>query len=82
MITDYDCWKIEEEPVTADAVVAHLHANADAAKKILAQVVPQIPTEPNDPEHRALDTALITDRKYWPPETVRKLGVILERFVK
>ena len=35
----------------------------------------------NYPEHRALDTALITDRKYWPPETLRKLGVIMERFV-
>jgi 5'-methylthioadenosine phosphorylase len=81
MITDYDCWKVEEEPVTADAVVAHLHANAEAARNILARVVPQIPTEPTYPEHRALDTALITDRKYWPPETVRKLGVILERFV-
>jgi 5'-methylthioadenosine phosphorylase len=81
MITDYDCWKVEEEPVTADAVVAHLHANADAARKVLALVVPQIPTEPNYPEHRALDSALITDRKYWPPETIQKLGVILERFV-
>lgn len=80
MITDYDCWKVEEEPVTADAVIAHLHANADAAKKILARVVPQIPTEPDFPEHRALDTALITDRKYWPAETLRKLGVIMERF--
>ena len=81
MITDYDCWKVEEEPVTADAVVAHLHANAEAARNILARVVPKIPKEPTFPEHRALDTALITDRKYWPPETVRKLGVILERFV-
>jgi len=80
MITDYDCWKIEEEPVTADAVVAHLHANAAAAKKILAHVVPRIPSEPDYPEHRALDAALITDRKYWPPETIKNLGVILERF--
>lgn len=80
MITDYDCWKVEEEPVTADAVVAHLHANADAAKRILAMVIPQIPTEPNYPEHRSLDSALITDRKWWPAETVKKLGVILERF--
>lgn len=82
MITDYDCWKVEEEPVTADAVVAHLHANASAAKQILARVVPQIPAEPAYPEHRALDTALITDRRFWPAETVRKLGVIMERFVE
>jgi len=82
MITDYDCWKVEEEPVTADAVVAHLHANAAAAKSILARIIPQIPTEPIYSEHRALDTALVTDRKIWPRETVEKLGVILERFVE
>ena len=81
MITDYDCWKVEEEPVTADAVIAHLHANADAAKRILARVILQIPAEPGYPEHRALDSALVTDRKLWPAETVKKLGVILERFV-
>ena len=43
MITDYDCWKVEEEAVTADAVIAHLMANADAAKQILAQVIPANP---------------------------------------
>lgn len=82
MITDYDCWKVEEEPVTAEAVIAHLTANAAAAKKILARVIPQIPTEPNYPEHRSLDTALVTDRQHWPAETVKKMGVILERFVE
>lgn len=81
MITDYDCWKIEEEPVTADAVIAHLLANAAAAKSILARVIPRIPTEPDYPEHRALDAALITDRKFWPPETVEKLRPILGRFL-
>ncbi len=80
MITDYDCWKVEEEPVTAEAVIAHLHANAEAAKRILARVIPQIPTEPGYPEHRALDHALVTPRELWPAETVQKLSVLLERF--
>ena len=31
MITDYDCWKVEETPVTAEAVMGHLHANVAAA---------------------------------------------------
>ena len=80
MITDYDCWKMEEEAVTADAVIAHLHANADAAKRILATVIPQIPTEPNWPEHTALNSALVTDRRLWPAATVEKLRPILARF--
>jgi 5'-methylthioadenosine phosphorylase len=79
MITDYDCWKVEEEPVTADIVVGHLLANADTARRLLLEVIPQIPTSPDWPEHRALDSALITDRKLWPATTVEKLGVILQR---
>src|SRR6266513_2384539 len=81
MITDYDCWKIEEEPVSAQIVISHLTANAETARKIIVDVIPQIATEPNWPEHLALDTALITDRKLWPEATVEKLKPILERFL-
>jgi len=81
MITDYDCWKIDEEHVTADAVIAHLTANAAAAKKVIARAIPHIPAEANWPEHRALDSALVTDRSIWPAETVAKLRPILGRFV-
>ncbi|MCE2694260.1 MAG: S-methyl-5'-thioadenosine phosphorylase [Verrucomicrobiaceae bacterium] len=81
LVTDYDCWKIEEEAVTAESVVGHLHANVAAAKAILAQVIPQIPTEPSWPEHRSLDTALMTDRKLWPEQTVEDLLPLLQRFV-
>jgi 5'-methylthioadenosine phosphorylase len=80
MITDYDCWKVEEEPVSAQTVFEHLIANAETAKKILVEAIPRIPAEPNWPEHRSLDTALVTDRKLWPAATREKLGVILGRF--
>jgi 5'-methylthioadenosine phosphorylase len=81
MITDYDCWKIEEEPVTAEAVVGHLHANARRAKQIIAQVVSRLPTEPNWPEHQALDTAIMTQRDLWPASTTNELLPILHRFL-
>lgn len=80
MITDYDCWKVEEEPVSAQTIFEHLIANAETAKKILAATIPRLPTEPNWPEHRALDSALVTDRKLWPAATREKLGAILGRF--
>ncbi len=80
MITDYDCWKVEEEAVSAQAVIGHLMANAETAKKILTEVIPQIPETPDWPEHRALDSALVTDRKLWPAETVERLRPILGRF--
>jgi 5'-methylthioadenosine phosphorylase len=80
MITDYDCWKVEEEPVSAQTVFEHLVANAETAKRVLAEAIPRIPVDPNWPEHRALDAALVTDRKLWPALTKEKLGAILGRF--
>ena len=80
MVTDYDCWRVDEEPVTARTVVEHLHANAEAAKAILAEVIPDMPRVPDWPEHRALDTALITAPALWPPKTYKNLEIILKRF--
>ena len=81
MITDYDCWKVEEEPVSVQTVLGHLIANAETARKVIVDVVPRIPTGPNWPEHLALDTALITEQKFWPQPTLEKLRPILERFL-
>src|SRR5256885_6326454 len=81
MITDYDAWKIEEEPVSADIVLSHLVANAETARRMIVDVTPRIPNEPNWPEHFALDQALVTERKLWPQATVDKLKPILARFV-
>ncbi|MEA3187464.1 MAG: 5-methylthioadenosine phosphorylase [Chthoniobacter sp.] len=81
MITDYDCWKTDEEPVTAQTVIAHLMANADAAKKIVASVIPGIPRVADWPEHSGLDHALVTDQALWPPATTQRLEPILRRFL-
>ncbi|HEU0208192.1 MAG TPA: S-methyl-5'-thioadenosine phosphorylase [Candidatus Udaeobacter sp.] len=81
MITDYDCWKVGEEPVSAETVLSHLAANAETARRLLIDVISRLPNEPNWPEHFALNTALVTDRRLWPGETIEKLRPILARFV-
>ncbi|HST31685.1 MAG TPA: S-methyl-5'-thioadenosine phosphorylase [Chthoniobacterales bacterium] len=81
MITDYDCWKEEEEPVSAKTVFGHLTANAEAAKRVLVEAIPRIPAEPTWIEHSALDAALTTERGLWPQSTITKLGPILSRFL-
>lgn len=81
MVTDYDCWKVEEDAVSAQTVIAHLMANAANAKKIIADAIGKIPQTPDWPEHSALDTALFTDRTLWPDQTVEKLRPILARFL-
>lgn len=80
MITDYDCWKIDEGAVTAEAVMGHLHANVAAAKAVIRRVIPRIPMVADWPEHRSLDGAIMTPRELWPQEQVAVLGKILQRF--
>ncbi len=79
-VTDYDCWKTDEEPVSVETVIGHLLANAETAKGILARVIPRLPTAADWPEHRALDTAIVTARDHWPEATKEKLALILGRF--
>lgn len=81
MVTDYDCWKTDEAHVTADTVMEHVAANAALAKAVIARVIPRVPLTPDWPEHRALDGALVTDRKLWPEKVAQSLRPLLERFL-
>jgi 5'-methylthioadenosine phosphorylase len=81
MITDYDCWKVEEEPVSAQTVLSYLLANAETAGRVIVNVIPRLPEQPNWPEHSALDSAFVTEPKLWPPATVDMRRPILGRFL-
>jgi 5'-methylthioadenosine phosphorylase len=81
MITDYDCWKVDEAHVTVEMVIANLLRNAATAKAIVARTIEQIPAEPDWPCHSALKNAIMTDRKLWPKKTIAELKPILARFL-
>lgn len=81
MITDYDCWKVDEAHVTVEMIVANLMRNAATAKAIVARAIPQIPAEPNWPCHSALQNAILTERKLWPKKTVTNLKPILAKYL-
>jgi 5'-methylthioadenosine phosphorylase len=81
MITDYDCWKVDEAHVTVEMVVANLMKNAGQAKAIIARVIPQIPAEPNWPCHDALRNAIMTEKKLWPTKTKTQLKPLLKKYL-
>jgi 5'-methylthioadenosine phosphorylase len=81
MITDYDCWKVDEAHVTVEMIIANLMKNAATAKAIVAQAIPQIPAEPNWPCHTALQNAIMTDRKLWPKKTIATLKPIIAKYL-
>ena len=81
MVTDYDCWKVDEAHVTVDMVIENLHRNAAQAKAILTDVVPRIPKSPDWPCHSALKNAIMTDRKFWPARTVKELRLLIAKYL-
>jgi 5'-methylthioadenosine phosphorylase len=81
MITDYDCWKVDEAHVTVEMIIANLMKNAAMAKAIIARAIPLIPAEPAWPCHAALKNAIMTDRKFWPKKTIAQLKPILAKYL-
>lgn len=81
MVTDYDCWKPDEAHVTVEMVIENLHRNAELAKAVVREAIPQIPAVPEWPCHRALDGAILTPRKKWPAATAKRLHPLLNRFL-
>lgn len=81
MVTDYDCWKEEEEAVSVEMVIGNLLANADHAKKLVAHVLPRLGIVPNEAKD-ALRGAIFTNPKVMPAATKRKLSAIIGKYVK
>lgn len=81
MVTDYDCWKEDEEPVGVEMVIANLTKNAGNARKIIRSAVGKIPKTPDWPSHTALKSAIMTPRELWPVETIRDLRPILQSYL-
>ena len=81
MSTDYDCWKVDEAHVTVEMVIANLQRNADQAKRLIAHVIPTIPTTPDWKCHRALKNAIMTERKLWPKKTIQELRPLLGKYL-
>jgi 5'-methylthioadenosine phosphorylase len=80
MITDYDCWKVDEAHVTVELVIANLMKNAAMAKAIVAKVIPQIPAAPNWACHQSLKDAIMTERKLWPARAKKALEPLLKEY--
>jgi 5'-methylthioadenosine phosphorylase len=81
MVTDYDCWKVDEEHVTVEMVIENLKKNAAQAKRIVMETIPLIPTAPNWACHEALKNAIMTPRRQWPAEAVKRLRPILAKYL-
>jgi len=71
----------DEAHVTVEMILQNLQKNAAQAQEIVVQTLPLIPNKPNWPCHHALQNAILTDKKVWPPKTKLALGPLLENYL-
>ena len=81
MITDYDCWKVDEAHVTVAMVIENLKRNAATAQQTIRHVLPLIPKAPSWPCHDALRNAIMTDPELWPAKTLKELAPLLKKYL-
>ena len=83
MVTDYDCWREEEEAVTVTNVLEVMARNSAIGRKAVVKLAENLSGTERTPSPDGIDTcldyALITAEAARNPETIHKLQVIAGR---
>jgi len=79
-VTDYDCWR--QSVVDIKEVLSNLFKNVDMAKKMIKAAVSKIPEKRHCFCASALKDAIVTDKKIVPVETMKKLELIIGKYLK
>lgn len=82
MVTDYDCWHVEEEPVTVEMIIANLQKNARMAQEIVRLAVQQLDPAADCGCRHALQNALMTAPVVMPLATRKKLALLIGKYLK
>ena len=81
-VTDYDVWHETEEAVTVEMVVRTLHSNLELARQSIVRLVGRLAEhKPTCACRRALETAIITDRRKIPLETLERLRPLVAKYL-
>ena len=81
MVTDYDCWHPDHDEVDVSMVVQTLMKNAANAQNMIKEIIKTFKdfSVEKDPANNCLDVAIITDSKFRPKKTIKKLKNIAGR---
>jgi len=81
-ITDYDVWHVSEAPVTVEMVIKILNQNTSIAQQAIHNLVRKLEPERSCECANALANALITNLNVIPPETRKKLDLLVKKYLK
>ncbi len=80
MSTDYDCWKMDEEHVSVEMVVANLNRNAANARNLIRAIVPRAADIGHCACNEASKYAVITAKERWDKKQAKRLSAILPEY--
>lgn len=82
LVTDFDCWKEDEEHVDSAMVIKTMQTNAKHAQTIVAETIRQLAHEtPSTLASSALSSAIFTDLKLVSQDRLHQLRPILHRLL-
>jgi 5'-methylthioadenosine phosphorylase len=83
LVTDYDCWKEDEEDVSVEMVIENLKKNTENAQKLIKKVIPLIPENRDDSCtcKSALKYSIITSPDAIPETVKDRLRLIIGKYI-
>jgi 5'-methylthioadenosine phosphorylase len=81
MITDYDCWRREEQEVTVEHIRKTLANNSNLANLTINHLIAHIPLHERTACHSSLASAIQTPKEYWPRERIEELKPLLAPYL-
>jgi 5'-methylthioadenosine phosphorylase len=81
MVTDYDCWREEEEPVSVETLIGFLNQNADFARNLITRMVAELPETSHCGCGSALENAIISRPDAISPDVRERLAPIIGKYL-
>lgn len=79
-VTDYDTWHSSDEPVSVEIVLEQLSKNSQVAQKAIRDLVQRLPQEKSCQCENGMKNAFITEPGMIPPDTRRKLDLLIRKY--
>ena len=76
LVTDYDCWKKEEKPVTVEAVLEIMHKNVEMAQKVLEELASEFKGGRSCACGSAAQNAVVTDSRNISAQLKDELSIL------
>ncbi|MFA4973401.1 MAG: S-methyl-5'-thioadenosine phosphorylase [bacterium] len=82
LVTDYDCWRIEDKHVDVAMIIKTLGENVEKAQAVIRRMLSTLHEYPDCACRNALRDAIMTDRSLIPAERKKELEPIIGRYVR